>query len=83
MMENFNKGDMVEAVDRYGVWAKCRVLESQYDFAVVTFPPWPKVWDRKIVNPQEIHKTSDEVLTPGNLYHSKVRLFSLLNARVI
>ena len=31
-------------------------------------------WDRKIINPQEICKTSDKVLTPRNFHHSKVLL---------
>ena len=50
MMENFKKGDMAEAVDIYGVWASCRVIESQYDFAVVTFLPWSQKWDRRITH---------------------------------
>ena len=40
--------DQAEAVDQLGVWAKCRVLESQQDFAVVTFLPWPQKWNKTI-----------------------------------
>ena len=72
-MEKFNKGDQAEAVDELGVWAKCRVLESQHDFAVVTFPPWPQKWNKKITASTEIRRISEDVLIPRNLRHSKVR----------
>ena len=73
-MENYNQGDKAEAVDGLGIWATCRVLESGNDFAVVTFPPWPEKWNRKITSPAEIRPTTqDEVLIPRNLQHCKVR----------
>ena len=72
-MENFKKGDLAEAVDALGVWAKCRVQESQNEFALVTFPPWPKKWDRRITDPSEIRsRTEGEVLIDQKLQHSRV-----------
>ena len=75
-MENFKKGDLAEAVDTLGVWARCRVLECQNDFVVMTFPPWPKDWNRKITDPAEIRSlTVAEVLVERGLQHDKVSCF--------
>ena len=72
-MENFKKGDEAEAVDTLGVWAKCRVVERQKDFLVVTFPPWSNAWNRKIISANEIRQiTGAEVLIQRNLQHEKV-----------
>ena len=48
IMENFKRGDLAEAVDTLGVWARCRVLESHKDLMVMTLPTWPKKWNRRI-----------------------------------
>ena len=73
IMENFKRGGLAEAVDTLGVWARCRVLESQKDLAVVTFLPWPKKWNRRITDPSEIRSLTEyEVLVDRTLQHSRV-----------
>lgn len=37
---NFTVGEIVEAVDEFGVWASARITENRGDSVVVTFPQW-------------------------------------------
>ena len=70
---DFLVGDLVEAVDELGIWAKAKIVENRGNYVVVTFPPWSSEWNREIYNPSEIRKrTEGEVLIPRHLSNKKV-----------
>ena len=37
---DFAVGDLVEAVDELGIWAKGKIAEKRDNSVLVTFPPW-------------------------------------------
>lgn len=70
---NFTVGEIVEAVDEFGVWASARITENRGDSVVVTFPQWNSDWDREITSACEVRKTSiEELLVPRSLASHKV-----------
>lgn len=70
----FAVGDLVEAVDELGIWAKAIIVEKRENSAVVTFPPWNAEWNREIHNVSEIRNRAEgEVLIPRHLNNKKVR----------
>lgn len=70
---NFTVGEIVEAVDEFGVWASARITENRGDSVVVTFPQWKSDWDREITSAREVRKRSiEEVLVPRSLASHKV-----------
>ena len=54
----------MESIDEFGVWCVSRIEEVTETHVCVSFPEWPRDFDRKIVDGEEIrHKTS---LPPGD-----------------
>ena len=54
MFSHFKISQTAEAVDEYGVWAKCIIKEVNEDSVKVTFPPWPADYDRVVTQQDEV-----------------------------
>lgn len=54
----FSVGDLAEALDEFGVWAKCKVCEIDGEHLKVTFPSWPAEFDRWIEDENELRVRS-------------------------
>ena len=54
-MEIFRQGETAEAVDEFGVWNECRIIEANENGTKVSFPGWKDCWDRT-VNESEVRK---------------------------
>ena len=52
--EDLSVGQDGEAVDENGVWFPCHINEKAATYVVVSFPPWPEHFNRKIDDPSEI-----------------------------
>jgi hypothetical protein len=53
----YTVGKSAEAVDDYGVWSACEIIENHQDHVLVTFPPWPESFNRKIYDSSDIRET--------------------------
>ena len=54
MFQKLSVGGFAEALDEFGVRAKCKVLLKEEKAIKVTFPPWMSDFDRCIKNEDEI-----------------------------
>ena len=66
----FTVGDLLESIDEFGVWCVSRIEEVAETHVCVSFPEWPREFDRKIVDGEEIRQK--------HLFHQEIGSVDML-----